>query len=86
MPTGDCWALWRRLVGDERVRFAPRGPDGLDAPFEAFTGGRAFSPRVWSDAYLAAYARAGDYTLVTFDQGFRQFEGLSCNVLTPAAR
>ncbi len=35
--------------------------------------------------YLAAYARAGNYTLVTFDQGFRQFDGQSCTVLTPAA-
>ena len=86
VPAGECWALWRRLLGDERVRFEPREPDGLDASFEAFTLGRAFSPRVWLDAYLAAYARAGDYTLVTFDQGFGQFEGLSCNVLTPPAR
>jgi uncharacterized protein len=34
----------------------------------------AFTPRLWTDAYLAAYAQASGLTLVTFDQGFRQFD------------
>ena len=25
VPTRDCWALWRRLLGDERVRFRASG-------------------------------------------------------------
>ena len=78
-----CWSLWRRLLEDERFRFASDEPPGLDAAFERFTIGRAFSPRVWTDAYLAAYAHVAGLTLVTFDKGFRGFSGLTCDVLTP---
>jgi uncharacterized protein len=49
--------------------------------FERFTSRRAFTPRLWPDAYLAAYAQASGLVLVTFDQGFRQFDSLTCHVL-----
>jgi hypothetical protein len=81
--TAGCWSLWRRLLEDERFRFASEEPPGLDAAFERFTAGRSFSPRVWTDAYLAAYAYAERLSLVTFDKGFRGFRGLTCDVLEP---
>jgi predicted nucleic acid-binding protein len=49
--------------------------------FERFASGRAFAPRLWTDAYLAAYAQASGLVLVTFDQGFHQFDSLACHVL-----
>jgi toxin-antitoxin system PIN domain toxin len=81
LDTTACWELWRRLLEDERVRFAPAEPPGLDAAFARFTSGKAFTPRLWTDAYLAAYAQASGLTLVTFDRGFRQFDGLACHVI-----
>jgi hypothetical protein len=83
LDVAGCWSLWRRLLGDERFRFASEEPPGLDAAFERFTAGRTFSPRLWTDAYLAAYAHAARLTLVTLDNGFRGFSGLICDVLTP---
>jgi len=83
LDTAGCWALWRRLLEDERFRFVPDEPRGLDAAFERFTSGREYSPRLWTDAYLAAFADAGQLTLVTFDHGFRGFPGLACDVLEP---
>jgi hypothetical protein len=83
LDTAGCWSLWQRLLEDERFRFASHEPVALDAAFERFTRGRTFSPRLWTDAYLAAYAHAGHLKLVTFDQGFRRFPGLSCEVLEP---
>jgi uncharacterized protein len=83
MDTAGCWALWRRLLEDERFRFVPDEPAGLDTIFERFTGGRTFSPRLWTDAYLAAYAYAAGLRLVTLDHGFRAFPGLACDVLEP---
>ena len=83
LDTASCWALWRRLLEDERFRFAPDEPPDLDAAFERFTIGRAFSPRLWTDAYLAAYAHAAQLTLVTLDHGFRSFPGLACDILEP---
>jgi uncharacterized protein len=81
LDTAGCWAIWLRLLEDERFRFAADEPAGLDVTFEQFTRGRAFSPRLWTDAYLAAYAHAGRLALVTFDRGFRGFPGLACDVL-----
>jgi len=84
LDTAGCWALWRRLLEDERFRFVPDEPPGLDAAFERFTTGRTFSPRLWTDAYLAAYAHAAGLTLVTLDHGFRNFPGLACEILEPS--
>ena len=41
------------------------------------------SPKVWMDAYLAAFAISGKLCLVTFDPDFRQFigEGLDLHLL-----
>jgi uncharacterized protein len=83
LGTADCWSVWRRLLEDERFRFSLEEPPALDVAFERFTLGRSFSPRLWTDAYLAAYANAGRLTLVTFDKGFRGFPGLTCDVLDP---
>ena len=76
-----CWEIWHRLLEDDRIRFTPTEPSGLDAVFERFTSGRAFTPRLWTDAYLASYAQVSGLVLVTFDQGLRQFDNLACHVL-----
>ncbi len=86
LDTAGCWSVWRRLLEDERFRFMPNEPTGLDVVFERFTVGRAFGPRLWTDAYLGAFAHAARLTLVTFDTGFRGFPGLSCNVLGPLSQ
>ncbi len=44
------------------------------------------SPKLWTDAYLAAFTIAGGCRFVTFDAAFRQFEaaGLDLLLLEPA--
>lgn len=86
LDTAGCWAIWRRLLDDERFRFAPNEPAGLEAAFERFTRARSFTPRLWTDAYLAAYAHVARLMLVTLDHGFRSFSGLACEVLEPRPR
>ena len=78
---GDCWQLWYRLRQDMRIRFDRSEPAGLDGEFERFTRNRSFSPKLWNDAYLAAYASAGGLRLVTFDRGFQDFRGLELETL-----
>ena len=39
------------------------------------------SPKLWMDAYLAAFALTGGYRMVTTDTAFRQFQGLDVLVL-----
>lgn len=81
LDTDACWGIWHQLLEDARLRFTPTEPPGLTTMFERCTSGRAFSPKLWTDAYLAAYAQTSRLVLVTFDQGFRQFDGLACHVL-----
>lgn len=40
------------------------------------------SPKVWMDAYLAAFAIAGGLEFVTFDTAFVQYAGLAPTILT----
>ena len=81
LDTDACWDLWHELLEDERIRFTSTEPRGLDAMFERFTRGRSCTPRLWTDAYLAAYAQASSLVLVTCDRGFHQFDGLTCHVI-----
>ncbi len=43
------------------------------------------SPKLWMDAYLAAFAITGNLRFVTFDAAFRQFQphGLRLHLLSP---
>ena len=43
---------------------------------------RGVGPSSWTDAYLAAFARAHPSLLVTFDQGFTRWAGLDLNLLS----
>jgi len=39
------------------------------------------APKVWMDAYLAAFAKAYDIPVVTLDTDFQNFEGLEVQML-----
>ncbi len=81
LDTDACWAIWSQLLSDDRFRFVPTEPPGLDGAFAQFTAGTAYTPRLWTDAYLAAYALASDRVLVTFDNDFGRFPGLRHKIL-----
>ena len=75
-----AWALYDDFLALPRVGFGPE-PAGLDPVWRGFTSGAAFSPQVWTDAYLAAFAVAGGYLVVTFDAGFARFVGAAVTTL-----
>ena len=83
LDASACWDIWLRMAEDDRIHFAVGEPPDLDTCLEYFVRGRAFAPRLWTDAYLAAFAFAVGWTLVTFDRGFQGFQGLSCDLLEP---
>ncbi|HSQ56968.1 MAG TPA: TA system VapC family ribonuclease toxin [Gemmata sp.] len=76
----DAWKLFDRILLDPQIRFADE-PPGLESRWRNFSQGGTFSPNVWSDAYLAAFAVAGGYELVTFDRGFSRYPGLTHKLL-----
>ncbi|MEX2172203.1 MAG: TA system VapC family ribonuclease toxin [Pirellulales bacterium] len=77
----QAWQLYDHFLGHQRVVFAEE-PAGLEAVWRRFTAGRRFSPKLWNDAYLAAFAETGGYEIVSFDQGFSQYKGLHSTILS----
>ena len=72
--------MYDALLADPRIAFASE-PAGIEPLWRGYTARESFSPKLWNDAFLAAFARASSLELVTFDNGFRQFEGLNCTIL-----
>lgn len=60
-------------------------PPGLLNQWRTLAALDSASPKVWMDAYLAAFAIAGGLRLVTLDQDFNSFvpHGLDLGLLTP---
>ena len=77
----EAWRHYDALLGDPRIAFADE-PALLETHWRGFARGGTFSPNVWNDAYLAAFAVAGGHALVTFDKGFVRYPGLSATLLS----
>jgi toxin-antitoxin system PIN domain toxin len=76
-----AWKLYDELFGDPRVVFAEE-PANLETHWRGYTQRRSFSPKVWNDAYLAAFAKAAGFEVVSFDTGLAQYKGVKCTILT----
>lgn len=81
LTNAEAWAAYDALLGDDRIGFVLREPTGLEAVWRSLASRATASPKLWMDAYLAAFAIAGGYRLVTTDGGYRQFRGLECLIL-----
>lgn len=57
------------------VELAPEPPECEQALLE-YAREPWFAPSLWTDAYLAAFARTAGLRLVTFDRDFARFQGL----------
>jgi predicted nucleic acid-binding protein len=70
------------MMSDDRFMFQNE-PAGVEARLRELTRGFRFSPKLWQDACLAAFAVEAKLRMVTFDGGFTKFKGLDCMVLAP---
>jgi uncharacterized protein len=81
-------AAWEKL---EQFRNLPEveflaEPPGLDERLRDYCSLGRTSPNLWTDAYLAAFARCAGVRLVSFDQGFSRFSGVELLTLRPLTR
>ena len=51
-----AWKVFDDLVADDRIVLRAGEPAGLDARWKQFASRDAASPKLWMDAYLAAFA------------------------------
>ena len=76
LTSADAWRVYRVQYAQEPPHFEDRWREAVKHP--------GSGPNLWTDAYLTAFAKAGDYTIVTFDRGFLSHRGVDVRLLTPA--
>ena len=81
LTNAAAWSAYESLLADDRIEFAAQEPPGISERWKQLAAKRTASPKLWMDAYLAAFALAGQLTLVTNDRAFKQFRGLSLTLL-----
>lgn len=76
----QAWDVYNGIHNDERFTFVPE-PKGLEKYFREYSSSVQVSPKIWQDAYIAAFARSAKMLLTTFDRGFGRYDGLHVNLL-----
>jgi uncharacterized protein len=76
----QAWAAYEALVADERIICHPE-PPYVEAIWKKLAARKTSSPKLWMDAYLAAFAIATGAQLVTVDKAFTQFADLDVMVI-----
>ena len=75
-----AWSCYDKLLEDERVYFM-REPEGLEMAWRVSTRNLGYSHRVWNDTYLVAFAQTANLDIITFDQGFREYNTIRSTIL-----
>ncbi len=82
MTNAGAWELYESLLADRRIAWAPEPAAGsIQSRWKSLAARGASSPKLWMDAYLAAFAMAGGHQFVTTDKAFGQYEGLGPIIL-----
>jgi uncharacterized protein len=82
LTNSEAWAAYAAFLEDDRIVMTSREPDGLEVQWKVFAVRRSPAPKVWMDAYLAAFALTGGFELVTTDTDFTQYSGIGLRLLT----
>lgn len=67
LSSRSAWGAYHSVLEDDRIQFAPE-PFMLDEEWRELSSFDRPAPKVWTDAYLTAFARAGGMRLVTMDR------------------
>lgn len=81
LTLSQAWSIYDTMMEDERFSFSSE-PLGLEHLWRRLTNVASYSPKVWTDRYLAAFAIADSLTLVTLDVALGSTPGLAVEVLT----
>jgi toxin-antitoxin system PIN domain toxin len=76
----EAWKCYDAFCRDDRVAFSSEPPD-IEEIWRTLTSSRSQRHRVWTDAYLAAFAICVQLPLSTLDHGFRQFNRLTLDLV-----
>ncbi|HEX7379933.1 MAG TPA: TA system VapC family ribonuclease toxin [Pirellulales bacterium] len=77
----EAWKLYDAIIVDPLAAYAAE-PREVESNWRAYTQNDSFTSKVWSDAYLAAFAQAARLEIVTFDRDFTRFKQTRCTILS----
>ena len=80
----QAWDVIDGFMKDERFTFANE-PEGMEDAWKPLALRDTHSPKLWMDAYLAAFALRSGFQMITTDKAFAQFSGLDL-LLLPAQK
>lgn len=72
----EIWGIYHTYLGMPIVRLLPE-PAEIDSVFSTLSLTPDFPHRLWTDAYLAAFALTSGCRLVSFDADFSRFPQLN---------
>ena len=81
LTNAQAWRAYEAFAGDDRVALRIDEPTHLESHWKQLAARDTASPKLWMDAYLAAFAITAGLRLVTTDIAFRQFAGLDHLIL-----
>jgi len=76
----QAWDVIETFMDDERFTFANE-PEGVEETWKSLAIRDTHSPKLWMDAYLAAFALRAGLRMITTDKAFSQFRGLDVLLL-----
>lgn len=76
ITNNDAWQTWERLMELPQVGWLDETGD-LNELWSRYARLNSASPKVWMDAWLAAFAASHKITLVTLDHDFSNYENVS---------
>ncbi len=77
----EAWAVYEAFAADDRIVLRTNEPTGVETRWKDLAVHSTASPKLWMDAYLAAFALSGGCRMVTTDTGFRKFSDLDLVLL-----
>lgn len=80
LSNNEAWAVYQRLLADGRITFTHE-PAGVEATWQALANRNTASPKLWMDAWLAAFALRSGLRMITTDRAFSQFPKLNALIL-----
>lgn len=63
----QCWKMYDAILSDDRFVYLDEA-QGLEREMRAMMVGEKFTPKLWQDAYLLAFAKTSGLKLLTFDK------------------
>ena len=76
----EAWVVWESFMDDDRIAFINE-PADIEKVWKPCALRDMHSPKLWMDAWLAAFAFSAGCEMVTTDRAFQQFEGLPLQLI-----